>query len=165
MKILVSIGISISLLTTGYYFFAKTTKQRNGYCFSEKRYLTNAEILDTAIDRLLENLKAEYSQLNEEEKTRRTIYSSRDDFYQRQPHCCGREETKLSRPPKPVRAWIKDKFIHNIYYQYKIDNDEKYRKVRIATSFCGDISYVVSPTDKDKWRIGEETNYKPSHLF
>jgi len=157
------IAIMLGLFVAGAKYFDHSSKKNKGYCFAENRYLSNDEILHTAVGSLLSNLSLEYANLSEQEKAERIVYSDVETFLKKQPGCCGlsHNQGKSKLPQRPVKAWIKDRFIHTIIYQYKNDAKAKYRRVRFATSFCADDTYSLPYSDKDKWNTGSVIEKAP----
>lgn len=133
-------------------------KKDIGYCFVENRRLTDNEIVDAAVTELLKNLEKEYQSLSPDEQAKRVRYEGLDDFYSRQPRCCGFSGAfgKSIYPEKPGRVLVKDSFIKDISYQYRIDGDKKFKRARAIISYCAD-NVAIADTG-----LGYETSISPN---
>ena len=156
-------------LVGGLAWYDYHQKLKAGYCFAEKRLITDDELVDAAVSQLLENLEREYQSLPFEEQKKRILYQGLQDFYERQPKCCGAsgKNGTSKYPPKPSRIWYKNHFGRNILYQYRMDGEKKYRSVLMWVGFCGDKAHVDNQWRRnnkayqDKWNIGSPTNISP----
>lgn len=143
-------------------------KLETGYCFSEKRYLSNQELTEHAIEGLLENLKANYESLSIEERSNVLRYDSVDDFIDLNPIA---SEFKFMSNPKDSEFWEarmeatkKGGFLSaygfQIYagftYQYAKSGETIYRRYGSVMSYCGKVRGGSAA-----FRIGEPVSTLP----
>ncbi|MEP6343716.1 MAG: hypothetical protein ABJ275_10410 [Maricaulaceae bacterium] len=123
-------------------------KYKAGYCFAEKRLITDKELVDTGVTQLLKNLEAEYQSLPPEEQAKRIRYKGLKDFYERQPRCCGFSGNKGQSvyPPPPSRVLYKRGWVKLVQYQFRIDGEKKFRSGWILVPFCGGKAAIHQST-------------------
>lgn len=137
--------ISLSLLLGIISLLDYRKKWKAGYCFAENHLLTDNELVDLGVKTLLNNLDREYESLSAEEQDKYIKYQGLNDFYERQPRCCGfsGDGGKSKYPRPPSRILVKDGFLKWINYQIRLDGDKKFRTATVFVSFCGDSAGVT----------------------
>lgn len=161
---------AISIITIGLGAWAGLDyrhKVKSGYCFVEKRLITDEELVNVAVTHLLNNLEKEYQSLPPEEQAKRVRYKGLKDFYERQPICCGNSGNngRSKYPPPPRTILYKNKlFARHILYQHLKDGEYKYRGVSMMVSLCGDRPFVHHNTSNEVdylWSIGRPSKTDP----
>ena len=146
-------------LLSGYENFRAATgnpterriKKVTGYCSAQNRYLSDQELTDIAVTRLLGNLEENYLTLSEAEKAKQVRYRSLSHFYEVNPKCCpvitkpGDWEygkARIARFKRDATYSIIRNSIHgHVRYQSQIQtstDDLIYREYGYAMRFCGE---------------------------
>jgi len=80
--------ILVGLVVIVPYGLERRAQLTRGYCFAEKRYLTDKEIIDAAVLGAIEIFNRQQNALPEEERSSDLQFSSVEDFYNKNPYCC-----------------------------------------------------------------------------
>lgn len=150
----VILALTLIFMAGVYKWSDYRTKWETGYCFEEKKYLTNRQLSDVVVTQLLENLELEYISLSASEKENAIRYMSLDDFYSQNPNCC----KMFSYSAENKESWYKrldrnresgyvskygNQIIGYLNYQHDISGATKYRKYPIRLSYCGELYKVT----------------------
>lgn len=168
-KYFLIIGI-VFLVLAGTKYIDYRTKLFKGYCFAEKRYLTNRELTDVVVTQLLDKLEVEFATLSVTEKENTIRYKSLSDFYSINSHCCKNwsysPENKIARKKrldKLRKNGLMASYGHQIsgpiYYQHDKAGPAIYRRYPIRLSYCGKLF-----TGKTSKTIGTRISDLPGTL-
>jgi len=126
-------------------------KKTTGYCYALGKYLSDQDLTDIAVTRLLNNLDENYLTLTETEKVKRVTYKSLAHFYDVNPRCCpvvtkpGDWEYGKARIARFKKHGTYNRIgnsIHGqIFYQPKVKvsvDKSEYHRYGYTMTFCGE---------------------------
>lgn len=119
-KILYVIALVMLLTLTGCGRSEKAkehrTKKLTGYCYAQERYLSDQELTNLAVGRLLENLQTRYETLSKTDKENTINYTSLEQFFQINSQCC----PVISKPGDLEFAEARIARLKNMVYMTKL---------------------------------------------
>ena len=165
-KIILGI-VLLGIFGTAFYGYDHRRKFRTGYCFVEKRYLSDTEIIEPAIEGLVRRLDRFYNSLPLDKQAEYIHYRDVGTFKRLNPGCCERQFSEVKkRPTKRQMISMKQtgRFTFNWHIKIKEREDKPNfkREVNISVDSCGTlrrIDLLVTEEETNQYgRCKNETN-------
>ena len=147
------------------YGVDRNRKSNSGFCFAEKRYLSDNEVVDAAVTQLLKKLEEEYLSMTSEQQANTIVYKGLRDFYETQPRCCGwsKDTGKSNRPNKPRKMPSGQSFYRDIIYRHDKLTVTPFRRARVFVEICGGaVSVAHEEYEGKRLLTGRPTDHDPN---
>jgi len=156
MKKIISGIVLLGIIGAAFYGYDYRRKFRTGYCFAEKRYLSDTEIIEPAIEGLVRRLDRFYNSLPPDKQAEYIHYRDVGTFKRLNPGCCERQFSEVKKRPTFRSKWAmresgKFYFFWDIQFMERHDRlNPSIRKAGFSITPCGKLRGIrMYPTHSE----------------